>query len=395
MSFFSNTQFFCDPLLEHHHHLPFSPFSRAPLGSHHLLLPPFPLEEPLALSLLHYFHPIPPFFPDAIEFSRTDFSSSVRRFTVEYNLSSPLPSHVSSSFPCSYGIETEPLLRYLNDRVSAIELGLEHLPAFDRRLLPKGKKGDASYGQKLESEGRTGSESKRRWEAEIRGLDGQGSKISAKYKVETSSGKKDEPKKENPRTVRIVEIEEPERNPVNQGVVGKRKDVTVKGRVSKGKKKELSPLDAALLLQTKFRAHRIRRSQTIRGLRDLAVAKAKLNDLRSLFNSFSYRRRLTVETGERQRFSERTIVLILTVEAIVGWGPMIRKARRAMIMELEAMLDAVNPQPTGKMSPFRRKLDLPGQSGNAELKEIARGVAEVVHFLDQDGIKEELQEVSL
>lgn len=99
--------------------------------------------------------------------------------------------------------------------------------------------------------------------------------------------------------------------------MGKRHAVIFKSSVNKGKKKELSPLDAALLIQKNFRAYLVRRSQTLRGLRDLAVAKAKLKELRSLFNSFSYRRRLTVDAEERQRFSEKIIVLILTVEGIV------------------------------------------------------------------------------
>lgn len=87
-------------------------------------------------------------------------------------------------------------------------------------------------------------------------------------------------------------------------------------RKSKGKKKELSPQDAALMIQLSFRAYLIRRSQSLRALRDLAVAKSKLKELRALFNNFSYRRRVSHDAEERQRFSEKMIVLLLTVDGI-------------------------------------------------------------------------------
>lgn len=84
----------------------------------------------------------------------------------------------------------------------------------------------------------------------------------------------------------------------------------------KGKKKELSFQDAALMIQLSFRAYLIRRSQALRALRDLAVAKSKLKELRALFNNFSYRRHVAQDAEERQRFSEKIIVLLLTVDAI-------------------------------------------------------------------------------
>ncbi|XBJ19209.1 hypothetical protein VPH35_010220 [Triticum aestivum] len=84
----------------------------------------------------------------------------------------------------------------------------------------------------------------------------------------------------------------------------------------KGKAKELSPQDAALLIQMNYRPHLAHRSQVLRCLRDLAVAKAKLKELRSLFYNLSYRRRLSHDHEECQRFSEKIIVLLLTVDAL-------------------------------------------------------------------------------
>lgn len=84
----------------------------------------------------------------------------------------------------------------------------------------------------------------------------------------------------------------------------------------KGKKKELSPEDAALLIQMNYRAHLAHRSQVLRCLRDLAVAKAKLKEIRSLFYNISYRHRIAHDHEERQRFSEKIIVLLITVDAL-------------------------------------------------------------------------------
>lgn len=83
-----------------------------------------------------------------------------------------------------------------------------------------------------------------------------------------------------------------------------------------GKKKELTRDDAAIKIQVTFRAYLIKRSQALRALRELAIAKTKLKEIRALFNNFSYRRRLSRDAEERQRFSEKIIVLLLTVDAI-------------------------------------------------------------------------------
>nr|GEV18496.1 BAG family molecular chaperone regulator 7 [Tanacetum cinerariifolium] len=74
-------------------------------------------------------------------------------------------------------------------------------------------------------------------------------------------------------------------------------------------KEELSPQDAAMVIQITFREYLVRSSQS---LRELAVAKGKLKELRGLFNNFSYRRKLARDAEERHK----VIVLLLTVDAI-------------------------------------------------------------------------------
>lgn len=62
---------------------------------------------------------------------------------------------------------------------------------------------------------------------------------------------------------------------------------------------------------------------------------------------------------------------------------MVRAARKSMVEELEAMLDVVDPQPSGKMGSMkRRKFDLP--AGGSILNDMAVGVAQVVHMLNQE-----------
>ena len=62
---------------------------------------------------------------------------------------------------------------------------------------------------------------------------------------------------------------------------------------------------------------------------------------------------------------------------------MVRAAKKSMVEELEAMLEVVDPQPSGKLGSMRRrKFDLP-DAGQIS-KEMMVGVAEVVQLLDQE-----------
>ncbi|GLT40285.1 hypothetical protein SLA2020_144310 [Shorea laevis] len=312
---------------------------------------------------------------------------------------------------CSYGrihrrVEPEFEIQRLCDRVSVLE------STFDRLINARIDDGDRKYTVTTEIKGPV--ERKYKWMAEIKDgnekekeKDQKGKKykwvaeierkneeqpISRKYTFEASSGhagegnksekkhKKHKKEKKGECETRIVEIEEPV--PADHRAVVLRQAFarrTGAVRNERGKNKELSPQDAALMIQVTFRAYLIRRSKALRALRDLAVAKTKLKEIRALFNNFSYRGRIAREPDERQRFSEKIIVLLLTVDAIEGADLMVRAARKSMVDELEAMLDVVDPQPPGKsLSMRRRTFDMPD---GVIQKEIAEGVAQVVQML--------------
>ncbi|PUZ73654.1 hypothetical protein GQ55_1G004700 [Panicum hallii var. hallii] len=191
-------------------------------------------------------------------------------------------------------------------------------------------------------------------------------------KVKEEKKDKDKKKKGN---VEIVEIEDN-----TAGCVAIRK--AFEKSHAKGKKKELSPRDAALLIQMSYRAHLAHRSQVLRCLRDLAVAKAKLKEIRSFFYNISYRRRIAHDSEERQRFAEKIIVLLLTVDALEGPDYMVRNAKRSMLEELEGMLEIMDPQPPGKPRTLsRRKFDLP--EGGYIPKEMRDGVKNVVRIVEE------------
>ncbi|KAI5563302.1 hypothetical protein BDE02_15G108000 [Populus trichocarpa] len=315
--------------------------------------------------------------------------------------------------------ETDLRLQTLSDRVSELESQFDRLvnakinggSGAERKYTwtaeIKGPVTERKYKWTAEIKGGEEEEKKKKkkqeqvknykWTAEIKGKGEEEIPMSRKYTFETSSGfagegskeekKENEKKKEGKKekkgacATRLVEIEDyPDHGAVvlrkafakRAGVVEKRK----------GKKKELSPQDAALLIQVTFRTYLIRRSQALRALRELAIAKAKLKELRALFNNFSYRRHLARDAEERQRFSEKIIVLLLTVDAIEGAELMVRSAKRSMVDELEAMLDVVDPQPAGRsLSMRRRTFDMPD---GVIHKEIAESVAQVVQMLDNE-----------
>ncbi|XP_004514522.1 BAG family molecular chaperone regulator 7 [Cicer arietinum] len=204
-------------------------------------------------------------------------------------------------------------------------------------------------------------------------------KEKEKEKVNEKEKEKEKEKKKESR-FRIVEIEEPTDHKV---VVLRQAFAKRFGAIQnqRGKKKELSPQDAAFLIQSTFRAYLIRRSKALRALRELAIAKSKLKEIRALFNNFSYRRRIANDAVEHQRFSEKIIVLLLTVDAIEGVDLMVRSAKKSMVDELEAMLDVVDPQPAGRSLSFKRRtFDMPD---GIIRKEIEEGVAQVVQMLDE------------
>ncbi|XP_077230118.1 uncharacterized protein LOC143863315 [Tasmannia lanceolata] len=224
-------------------------------------------------------------------------------------------------------MEADFYLRNLSDRVSALELG------FDRVLIPKINGQDRRYSLQAEVKGaeKDGIDRKYKWTVEIKGK-GKNAPISRAYTLKASSapaGGKPEKAKESKGkcsdattlvekgsgTTRVVEIEDTDLAGLAvKQVFARKRDAAV--RTIKGKSKELSPQDAAMIIQVSFRAHLVHLSQTLRGLRDLAVAKVKLKELRALFTNFSYRRRIACDAEECQRFSEKIIVLLLTVDAI-------------------------------------------------------------------------------
>ncbi|KAL4575952.1 hypothetical protein LXL04_012039 [Taraxacum kok-saghyz] len=298
-------------------------------------------------------------------------------------------------------------LQSLSDRVSALERGFDLVndekAKTDRKYtwtaeINSSKKDGLDRKFKLTTEIKGGKKKEKtsKWTAEIKKKgedarkytftsstanaaieDDSDSEKKEKEKYKNKDKKKDKKKEKGPR---IVEIQG---SPDHGALLLKQ----AYDRRNKGKKKELSPQDAAMVIQMTFRAYLIKRSQSLRALRELAVAKAKLKELRALFNNFSYRRRVARDAEERQKFTEKVIVLLLTVDAIEGADVMVRAAKRSMVDELEAMLDVVDPQPGGgggggrSASMKRRTFDMPD---GVIQKEIAQGVAEVVRMLGQE-----------
>ncbi|XP_073011617.1 uncharacterized protein [Typha latifolia] len=314
--------------------------------------------------------------------------------------------------------EAELCLRSLNDRVSALELGLNQ--KYQWTAEREGEKkykwtaetkglGERSlrWTAEIKGEKEDGFDRKYKWAAEKKGV-GEGTvkwtteikgkgknaplahtytyqvstpevareKEEGKVKKGKMEKKEKKEKKEKECPARVVEIEEK-----NPGAILVRKAFA--RNYLKGKRRELSPPEAALLIQMTFRAHLARRSQVLRCLRDLAIAKAKLKEIRAFFCNFSYRRRITRDAEERQKFSEKIIVLLLTVEALEGPDCMVRTAKRSMVDELEAMLEVVDPQPAGKLRfTKRRTFDLP--DGGPISQDMMAGVAEVVQVIEQE-----------
>ena len=393
------------------------------MGSHHLLRllddPYFPFPPPPSSALSSC-----PFLGVGGELG-SPFSLDLDPFhpPAPLSLLEPFP------FPTPYPF----LLHHLTDRVAALELAVAARPQPSRRKYtyaaeaggrkvkwtaeekPRGERAlkweaelksphDDGFDRKWkwESKSRSKSARKIKWGTELKGK-GSLEPLSHAYtweedfsasddddddkkeveKKRTNKAKEDKKEdkvvkkgKKCPVAVKIQEI--PEDN--TAGCVAIRKAFDMGN--GKGKRKELSPQDAALLIQLTYRAHLAHRSQVLRCLRDLAVAKAKLKEIRSLFYNISYRHRIARDHEEHQRFSEKIIVLLLTVDALEGPDYMVRTAKKSMLEELEGMLDIVDPQPPGKQRLLsRRKFDLP-QGGPIPDEKMA-GVNKALRIIEE------------
>ncbi|KAH9603300.1 hypothetical protein KSS87_014632 [Heliosperma pusillum] len=303
---------------------------------------------------------------------------------------------------------TELYLRSISDRVCSLESRFDRLLALKEKENEKEKekekkkklkevdrkytwtaeiKGgeERKYTWKAEIEGKKG-ERKYEWSSEVKGKGGDDDVKKYTWKAtiggDKKKGKKEKKKTEGGSGARIVEIEDDEPVFDHHRALVLRQAFAKRPAKNKGKKKELSPLDAVVLIQKTFRAYLIRRSQALRALRELAIAKSKLKELRASFHNFTFRSCISRDAEQRQKFSEKIIVLLLTVDAIQGVDMMVRAAKRSMVDELEAMLDVVDPQQPGRsLSMRRRTFDMPS---GAIQKEIAEGVAQVVQMLDEE-----------
>ncbi|GAA0173138.1 hypothetical protein LIER_26815 [Lithospermum erythrorhizon] len=286
------------------------------------------------------------------------------------------------------GLGSELYLQRLCDRVSALELGIGRLG-----IVRKSKIGARKYSwtTEMKSPVRSGLDRKYKFTAEIKGGRGEISPFKRTYKFESSSRNpwdlldyswdKNVSWKRDRRsgTTRLLDITDPSSH---HGALVLRQAFARRVDRIRGKRTQLTLHDSAVLIQRTFRAYLIRRSEVLRALRELAIAKNKLKEIRAWFNNFSYRRRVAHDPEERQRFAERIIVLLLTVDALQGVDLMVRIAKRSINYELEAMLEAVDPESSGKfLSRRRRTFDMPD---GAIQKELAAGVAQIVQMIDEE-----------
>ncbi|KAF7136409.1 hypothetical protein RHSIM_Rhsim08G0074100 [Rhododendron simsii] len=91
---------------------------------------------------------------------------------------------------------------------------------------------------------------------------------------------------------------------------------------------------AARTIQTHFRAFLVRRSRTLRQLKDLAAVKSALNALKTSFNQDTQ--------FDSQAISRRAANLLLKLDSIQGGDPMIRDGKRSIIREIIRFMELID-----------------------------------------------------
>ncbi|KAL3526579.1 hypothetical protein ACH5RR_011235 [Cinchona calisaya] len=91
---------------------------------------------------------------------------------------------------------------------------------------------------------------------------------------------------------------------------------------------------AARTIQTHFRAYLVRRSRTLRQLKDLASIKQILNSLKSSVSENTH--------FDPQSLSRKALKLLLKLDSIQGGDPMIRDGKKSICRELNGLLDLID-----------------------------------------------------
>ncbi|XP_037467168.1 BAG family molecular chaperone regulator 7-like, partial [Triticum dicoccoides] len=301
---------------------------------------PSPFAFPHHLDLLDLYLPTDPFFvppliPSPHAFLLHDLTDRVAVLELAARAAAPQPARRKYTYAA-----TEPGGRKVKWTAEEKPRGRGRALKWEAELASPNDDGfDRKWRWEAKSKGGAGGKTKSKWGTEIKGkgslepwshaytweedftasdddedeLEVEERRPEKPKKIKAAAKDKEDDKKKKKPARTCIQIEEiPEENTAGCDAICK---AFAMGN-GKGKAKELSPQDAALLIQMNYRAHLTHRSQVLSCLRDLALAKAMLKELRSLFYNLSYRRRLLHDHEEHQRFSEKIIVLLLTVDAL-------------------------------------------------------------------------------
>ncbi|KAJ0980192.1 hypothetical protein J5N97_008447 [Dioscorea zingiberensis] len=131
---------------------------------------------------------------------------------------------------------------------------------------------------------------------------------------------------------------------------------------------------AARTIQARFREFLVRRSRTLRHLKQLAAVKSHAAALRS---SLSGKVRVT----DSERISERAMDLLLQLDSIQSYDPMIREGKKSISRELTRILEFID-----KVSPKELRNPIKEESGDHRRRRRSLGskAAKRVSFSDFD-----------
>lgn len=101
----------------------------------------------------------------------------------------------------------------------------------------------------------------------------------------------------------------------------------------------MSPHEAATLMARRFREYQVRKENAVKAREELAAVEANMELIRGLC-----KKNFDDDEEERSRVADKIIVMLLIVDDIEGRANLQdRSWQRAMINELEAMLEIVDP----------------------------------------------------
>ncbi|MED6139358.1 Large proline-rich protein bag6 [Stylosanthes scabra] len=107
-------------------------------------------------------------------------------------------------------------------------------------------------------------------------------------------------------------------------------------------RKNLSDVDAAILIQAAYRGYQVRRSEPLKKLKQIAEVSKELTNVKDCIQAFEHSSDLQNDEKQRIALSENIMRLLLKLDTIQGLHPSFRETRKSLARELTSLQERLD-----------------------------------------------------